>query len=209
MKKSNVKQSAAETYDPITELPKLRRDAFKQKSTKYFTGKPCHKGHTTYRYTASALCASCAHGYYVRFGVRPVSAAVRKKINDKWNASAKGKNAKQRWAEKNPKRYWAVSVCGGAKERAKKLGVPFNLNKDYVYALTPDVCPVFGTPFVFRGSGVGGMSMSSATLDRLAPAKGYVRGNVAVVSMKANAIKSNASAEEIRKVADWLEAQGK
>jgi phenylalanyl-tRNA synthetase beta chain len=40
------------------------------------------------------------------------------------------------------------------------------------------------------------------------PDRGYVVGNVAVISSKANIIKSNATADEIRKVADWLQLQG-
>lgn len=44
----------------------------------------------------------------------------------------------------------------------------------------------------------------SPTLDRIVPEKGYVLGNIAVISHKANAIKQNATAEEILRVAIWL-----
>ena len=45
----------------------------------------------------------------------------------------------------------------------------------------------------------------SPTLDRIVPSLGYVPGNVVVISHKANSIKSNATAAEIRAVADWLD----
>ena len=52
------------------------------------------------------------------------------------------------------------------------------------------------------------VSPTSASIDKIDPNKGYVIGNVAVISNKANIIKSNATADEIRKVADWLQRQG-
>ena len=49
----------------------------------------------------------------------------------------------------------------------------------------------------------------SPSLDRVVPSKGYVRGNVAWMSVKANMIKSNANAEELYLVADWLKIKQK
>lgn len=45
---------------------------------------------------------------------------------------------------------------------------------------------------------------ASPSLDRLNPRKGYVPGNVAVISFIANTIKSNATPTQLRKVADWV-----
>ena len=63
-------------------------------------------------------------------------------------------------------------------------------------------CPVFGTEFVF--SGVVVATPQSPSLDRLDSSMGYVKGNVVVISVKANTIKSAYTAEDIAKVADWL-----
>ena len=41
--------------------------------------------------------------------------------------------------------------------------------------------------------------------DRIDPKKGYVKGNIIVVSMRANRIKTDATVDEIRKVADFYE----
>lgn len=189
----------------ITDMPTSRSAAIAEKSTKYFTGKPCRKGHTTYRYTASAICAECAHVRFKKVGVKAPSPEARAKTNAKWNASNKGKTAKQRWKEKDPKRAWATSAVGGAKERAARAGIPYDLDKNFIKSITPDVCPVFGTPFVF----IGGKTTKpeSPTIDRLYPERGYVKDNVIVISMKANAIKSSATASEIQRVADWLRTQ--
>jgi len=40
---------------------------------------------------------------------------------------------------------------------------------------------------------------NSPTLDRLVPELGYVKGNIRVISYKANAMKSDASIQEIEK----------
>lgn len=70
----------------------------------------------------------------------------------------------------------------GTKYRAKEHGIPFTLEQMDVP--WPARCPVFGTPFV-HGTEMG------PSLDKIVPEKGYVRGNVAVISRRANAMKSD------------------
>ena len=82
-----------------------------------------------------------------------------------------------------------------ARQRAKKKSLPFSLTEEDI--VIPDVCPVLGIPLF---SGNGRMIDNSPNLDRIIPEKGYVPGNVRVISQRANRIKSNATAEEIRLV---------
>lgn len=93
-------------------------------------------------------------------------------------------------------------LLAGARHRAKKFGLPFFLEIEDI--LIPRLCPALGLPIV-RGSG-GVHTPNSPTLDRIAPELGYVPGNVAVISRRANAIKQNATAEEISSVAIWLDS---
>ncbi|MGB6633239.1 MAG: hypothetical protein WBE52_18510 [Terriglobales bacterium] len=47
---------------------------------------------------------------------------------------------------------------------------------------------------------------ASPALDKFGPRKGYVRGNIAVISSLANRIKSDITdPEALRKVADWMD----
>ncbi len=62
----------------------------------------------------------------------------------------------------------------------------------------PEVCPVFGTPFNQN-------TEYAASLDRIDPTKGYVAGNVQVISLRANMLKNNATANELRKVLSFIE----
>lgn len=88
----------------------------------------------------------------------------------------------------------------GAKVRAKKRGVPFSLKLDDIHI--PEKCPVFGTPLQ---SNKGKQGPDSPSIDRLIPELGYVPGNVKVISYRANRIKQDASPEELRTMADWIE----
>lgn len=47
-------------------------------------------------------------------------------------------------------------------------------------------------------------TMYAPSLDRRAPEKGYVKGNVTVMSRRANTLKLNASSEELRAIAAWV-----
>lgn len=87
-----------------------------------------------------------------------------------------------------------------AKTRARKLGLPFTITVDDV--VIPSHCPILGIP-LFRATGRSGQTENSPTLDRVLPEKGYVRGNVIVISNRANRLKSDASIEELRDIASF------
>lgn len=67
----------------------------------------------------------------------------------------------------------------------------------------PSVCPLLGIPLTF-GKGMK-IRESAATLDRINSAKGYVKGNVQIISYRANRIKNDASLEELKKIGRWAE----
>jgi len=90
-------------------------------------------------------------------------------------------------------------MLSAAKKRAKAKGFLFDL--DIVDIVIPDICPALGIALI-KGDGVS--TDSSPALDRIIPSKGYVKGNVAVISTRANRIKSNATYSEIQMVADWV-----
>jgi hypothetical protein len=87
-----------------------------------------------------------------------------------------------------------------AKARATKAGVPFNLTPEDI--TIPYRCPVLGTPIIV---GAEKASDNSPSLDRVVPLLGYVRGNILVISNRANRIKNNATVPELRLVADFFE----
>lgn len=82
----------------------------------------------------------------------------------------------------------------GARYRARKAGIPFNLTLEDI--IIPDECPVLGIPIRHRDGGKHGDD-NSPQLDRIVPSFGYVKGNVMVISGRANRIKSDATYEEL------------
>jgi len=93
-----------------------------------------------------------------------------------------------------------------ARGRANKKGVPFDITLEYLRAITPDTCPIFHIVFEWgpSGLGFGKFKPNSPQLDRIIPELGYVFGNVAFISHRANRIKDNGTMEEHYAIADWI-----
>ena len=77
----------------------------------------------------------------------------------------------------------------------------FNIEPSDV--VVPDVCPVLGINLVRSQRKRGHKLDSSPSLDRIRNDKGYIKGNVVVVSFRANRLKSDASADELLRVANF------
>ena len=86
-----------------------------------------------------------------------------------------------------------------SKSRAKRKGFEHNITIEDIKI--PDKCPLLGIS-LFPGKGE--VCPNSPTLDRIDSSKGYIKGNVWVISYKANTIKSNATPEELLRIATNL-----
>ena len=192
--------------DFANSIPRSRKEAMAINSPRYISKKLCPRGHNSWRRTSNGSCSKCVSLKSNKHPLPPNLLRERRlSIDKRWNESEKGKSAKHKWRLRDPKWSWVVSAMGGARHRAKKYGLPIDLTNEYLYSITPDVCPVFLTEFVFVGIGKKHRDdKRMATVDRIRPDEGYVKGNVCVISHRANAIKSNASVDEIQKVIDYL-----
>jgi hypothetical protein len=88
------------------------------------------------------------------------------------------------------------------RHRAKKNGTPFSITKEDV--IVPSTCPILGIPLFYSHED---HSPNSPSIDRIIPDKGYVPGNIQVISMRANTIKHNATFLELVRVGEWAKAQ--
>tara|TARA_R110002124_G_C8634012_1_gene487609 strand:- start:47 stop:589 length:543 start_codon:yes stop_codon:yes gene_type:complete len=93
-----------------------------------------------------------------------------------------------------------------AKTRANKKNVPFNIDEDYIKKIWPkhNICPIFKIKLEQSNLHTGDQSPS---LDRIIPKLGYVKGNVQIMSNKANTIKNNATFEELIIIGKYYEKQ--
>lgn len=105
-----------------------------------------------------------------------------------------------------PAHLWrtpAYVMWKNAATRAQASGVPFLITPADIPP-TPDFCPVLGLKLAINTQGAGarrGASDCSPSLDRIVPELGYIPGNVRIVSMRANRIRSNATSKELIAIA--------
>lgn len=92
------------------------------------------------------------------------------------------------------------SMVSRAKTRAKLKNLEFNISIEDI--LIPEYCPILNIKLEYYQRQGGGDC--SPALDRINNSYGYIKGNVQVISSKANRIKTNASVDDIRLVYEYL-----
>ena len=90
-----------------------------------------------------------------------------------------------------------------AKNRAERRGHEFSIMESDV--VIPAVCPILGMPLVDHiGEFHAGGCADSPPLDRIDNTKGYVKGNVQVISRLANTMKGSATKAQLISFAKWV-----
>ena len=87
------------------------------------------------------------------------------------------------------------------KSKAKRAGMEFNLTMEDIDWV--EVCPCFGHKLEYIQHLMKDR-LKAPSLDRIDNQKGYVKGNVRVVSFRANRIKSDFSSEDLGKIGSWF-----
>lgn len=88
----------------------------------------------------------------------------------------------------------------GAKDRAAKQKVEFNLTKEYLKELWDKqngICAISGLPMTYELD--NGRTFSNLSIDRIKGEEGYVQGNVQLVCMAVNQMKSDMEMEDLYK----------
>lgn len=99
--------------------------------------------------------------------------------------------------------YRLQMLLNASKQRARLKGREHTLTLEDIKELYPTdgKCPVFGIVLEF---GDAGFRENSPSLDRIDSKGGYTKGNVQVVSWKANRLKSYATVEELETLVTYL-----
>lgn len=88
-----------------------------------------------------------------------------------------------------------------ARTRAKNQNVSFQIEVEDI--IVPEKCPILGIDLFFTD---GKLTDNTPTLDKVKPKLGYVKGNVAVISNRANRLKSCMNKEELLSLLEYMES---
>ena len=149
-------------------LPSTRSEAKKLESNKFYTGKPCHKGHIVFRHTCTGSCSAC------RLEAQRLKDSKQKRCSKcqeiyqgrrcscvpKRSRSTEQKEAHRKdeklWRQANPERYRArvksyrfLTILRGSQNAAKRNGhQPIKATvQEFTcwYKSQPRVCQICGT----------------------------------------------------------------
>lgn len=150
----------------------------------YFTGKPCKHGHVAKRYANSRICFEC--GAEENRSERSIH---RMKA---WYATRSHKDKMIGWAKYRHK----YGSYDGTFDLAES-------DLDW-----PEFCPALGIKLRYEAQRSRSAD-DAPTIDRIDSSLGYVRGNVQILSRKANRIKNDGSPEEVMRVAVFMAGDAK
>ena len=103
---------------------------------------------------------------------------------------------------KNGENYYLRKVTlRKAKSRSKKKNLEFNLTLADLISLKNNTCPILGCEILYK-SGID--NKRSASLDRIDPNKGYVPGNVKIVSYEGNSLKNRNNFHSAVKMLEYI-----
>lgn len=125
----------------------------------------------------------------------------------KWKTKNPGYHTRKSraWAQNQRRTNPAHYMWQTLRQRARARGIEFNLEPTDLFI--PEFCPVLGVRLSPLGTGNSHFD-TAPSVDRIESRLGYVRGNVAVISKRANYWKSNATAEDHERIAAWMRSVG-
>jgi hypothetical protein len=130
--------------------------------------------------------------------------SIKQKQKEKWWSNVEESRKKLKaYSDNNIQTVMLQSIKG----RCNKEKIEFNLELNYLKSIWPanNLCPVFGCEM--KRNRRGQSRDFSPSVDRIVPEKGYVPGNVVIVSLKANRMKNNGTVEDLKKVLHFYESQ--
>ena len=154
-----------------------------------------HLNHTRWHGLAEA-CKECVNSYMKDYHKRTYVKKGRPKAPPKYKPP---KPVKPVYTKEQIK---IKSLVRAANTRAIKKGLPHGL--EWTTLEIPEYCPVMPwVKLVYDGSD----KWKAASLDRIKPELGYVNGNVRIMSLRANVMKSASSENELVAFGEWAVKQ--
>ena len=175
----------------MTQLSPVKTSQFKMspasENERWLVCQLCGKQFTAKRKDAKWCSALCGN---------------RRRNRTHYNKSHERIQANRKKARITHREYGMLARC---KSRAKKNNISFDLTIEDI--VIPDLCPVLKIPFrklSLEDTPRKGYHPNAPSLDRIIPALGYTKGNVRVISARANLLKNDATISELELVLEDL-----
>lgn len=137
-----------------------------------------------------AICKVCSHK---QTKARPSYEKSKEEINRRYREDNVFAERKKLSRQKYHLDYLPRVILSNAKVRARRMGIEFNLEESDI--IIPEFCPLLNIP-IYRGTNT--VKGNSPSLDRKDTRLGYIKGNVQIISYKANTMKSDATPDELK-----------
>ena len=116
----------------------------------------------------------------------------RKNNPEKYKAQRKRARERRKEITKSVEEDRVQRLFHGVKKRCRENGICCDI-KTYKEIEIPTHCPYLNIELVYDGS----RGKNAASIDKIIPELGYTKGNIQIISMLANQMKSNATIEEL------------
>jgi len=105
--------------------------------------------------------------------------------------------------------YTFRGLLTGARSRAKRSNLPFDLTLEWLESMFVSHCPITLQPLDWGKEEVanGKAGPNSPSIDKIIPELGYVKSNCAIISYRGNRIKTDGTIDEHRRVVQYMAAQ--
>jgi hypothetical protein len=109
----------------------------------------------------------------------------------------KNRDSYRKSKKKSRRNHPETQLLKQMRNRAKELNLEFNL--EILDIIIPKKCPILGIELSLQD---GFSKDNSPSVDRINNKKGYIKGNIIIISQRANSIKGDATLHELFLLAD-------
>jgi hypothetical protein len=106
-----------------------------------------------------------------------------------------------KWGEKSTTKLYQMQRLKFSRKKANAMRVGYTWTVEFGELIWPTHCPILDIELDYFAET---RQENSPSFDRIDSSKGYDKGNVIVVSWRANRIKNDGSADEHKKIANYL-----
>ncbi len=143
------------------------------------------------------ICPTCKNAFIWKGGISHFERAKYHYCSRKCQNVKHGLSRRIDKANKTNHKY---QIWSHARKRAKANNLEIDISPNDIPDI-PSVCPILGIKLKRNiNKSKHGPSDNSPSLDRIDCQKGYIKGNIRIISNRANRIKSNATLEELEKI---------